>query len=413
MLRPFIVLILISGCKTVTKKETDSYKNSTVVKTTPKVVTKKKKTSYKKLEDQNYLWKTQSQINDAKKAIKEGGNDILIMVPKDYESFCPTWPRLRKAERVQALTGLLAAMSKRESNINRKVSYTEKFKDGSGRRVVSRGLLQLSIESSNGSRYRCGIKKSEDLHEEHINLRCGVRILNYWVSKDGVFSGKSGSKYLGGGRYWSVMRDKKKTGSVGSRGSSIDYIKKITSSLNVCSKFPTKSSSSKLTTKPKYGIHSKAWADYFVSKCVKRVGSQKFCRAMTSPNKNSKGTFSKVYGKNTPFILMPKEDKFETGIRLLEIAMGADKAGQGKVCRIANWYRPEPYNSRVGGAGRSQHISAGAIDIKFCSRNDRNRAIRHFLQVERKIKKLGIGTYSSPSSVTIHLDFKTRNYGPK
>lgn len=165
--------------------------------------------------------------------------------------------------------------------------------------------------------------------------------------------------------------------------------------------------------KPAYGLHSRKWANYFLDKCYLRVNEGKFCNEVVSPNKHSKRSFVKVYGSSVPHILMPKEDKFETGIGLLEMLERAIKIDSKiKVCQIANWYRPEPYNSRVGGARRSQHIKANAIDIHFCSRDARNRAIKSFLQLEKKYKKLGIGTYSSSSSVVVHIDWATRNYGP-
>lgn len=35
----------------------------------------------------------------------------------------------------------------------------------------------------------------------------------------------------------------------------------------------------------------------------------------------------------------------------------------GRQIRVTSWYRPEPFNSRVGGARRSQHLSGRGIDI--------------------------------------------------
>ncbi len=50
---------------------------------------------------------------------------------------------------------------------------------------------------------------------------------------------------------------------------------------------------------------------------------------------------------------------------IVKIAKQLEKARQqiGKPFRITSWYRPEPFNSRAGGARRSQHLSGGAVDI--------------------------------------------------
>ncbi len=50
---------------------------------------------------------------------------------------------------------------------------------------------------------------------------------------------------------------------------------------------------------------------------------------------------------------------------IVKVAGQLEKARQkiGKPFRITSWYRPEPFNSRAGGARRSQHLSGGAVDI--------------------------------------------------
>lgn len=160
-----------------------------------------------------------------------------------------------------------------------------------------------------------------------------------------------------------------------------------------------------------YGLHSRAWADSFIKKCKGRVKTAIWCDEIVVPNIHSKRSFYSVYNKSKEHLLVPRKDKFEVGIRLLEIlerAVGGNS--EMRVCQIANWYRPEPYNSRVGGAKRSAHIAADAIDIKFCTRAGRNRAKKRLIQLEKIYKTLGIGSYKGSHSVTIHLDFKTRNY---
>lgn len=69
--------------------------------------------------------------------------------------------------------------------------------------VTSRGLLQISISSSNVPEYSCGTKTEDELHDPKFNLSCAVKIAHYWLNRDLVLYGED---KLGMGRYWSVMR---------------------------------------------------------------------------------------------------------------------------------------------------------------------------------------------------------------
>lgn len=50
---------------------------------------------------------------------------------------------------------------------------------------------------------------------------------------------------------------------------------------------------------------------------------------------------------------------------MIALATQLEKARKqiGKPFRITSWYRPEPWNSRVGGAKHSQHLSGQAVDV--------------------------------------------------
>lgn len=67
--------------------------------------------------------------------------------------------------------------------------------------VISRGLLQISLQSAQG--YGCPLKKPEELNDIAKNLTCGVIILNRWVAKDKMI----GTSKKGGARYWAVLRE--------------------------------------------------------------------------------------------------------------------------------------------------------------------------------------------------------------
>lgn len=137
------------------------------------------------------------------------GTDLLDVIPADANLFCPKYSRLSYSERKQYWAYMLSSMVRFESNFNTNSSYEEGFNDSKGQPVISRGLLQISIESGNA--YGCGFKTSKDLHDPYQNLSCGIRILNRWVGRDGRIAGKVSSQWRGGARYWSVLREGDKT----------------------------------------------------------------------------------------------------------------------------------------------------------------------------------------------------------
>ena len=164
------------------------------------------------LQRSSWHWETSKPQYEhyARRAIDEVGQGLLTAEPVDIGQFCWSYAGLDREARVWFWSDLLAAMSKLESDHNEALQYTERFADVNGNRVVSRGLLQLSIESSRN--YQCDISNAEQLHSAEENIRCATRILNKWVAQDnaiGLGSSFSAS-WRGGARYWSVLRNTEK-----------------------------------------------------------------------------------------------------------------------------------------------------------------------------------------------------------
>ena len=133
------------------------------------------------------------------------GSALLKAQPSDAATFCPKFKSLTQEQRKQFYTYLISAMTRYESNFTPSMSFKEGFDDSDGNPVISRGLLQISIESGNA--YGCGFRNTNDLHNPYLNLDCGIRILNRWIGeRDLRIAGKVGSKWRGGARYWSVLR---------------------------------------------------------------------------------------------------------------------------------------------------------------------------------------------------------------
>lgn len=132
------------------------------------------------------------------------GKDLLDVKITDGAKFCPRYNYLNYQERKLFWTHMISIMTRFESGFKPTEAFKESFNDSTGKPVISRGLLQISIES--GKAYGCPLKVAEDLHDPYKNLSCGIRILNRWLARDGRIAGKVGSNWQGGARYWSVLR---------------------------------------------------------------------------------------------------------------------------------------------------------------------------------------------------------------
>ena len=155
-------------------------------------------------------------------AVSSLGSSLQSVVPSDVLNFCPKYDSLGESDKKLFWISLIAAMVRFESFFNPDTFYVESFKDSNGDRIVSRGLAQLSIESSLG--YGCPINDAMELHDPKVNLECTIRILDRWVGRDGVISDNNAGKWLGGARYWAVLR----------KESTLNKIKDITSNFELC-----------------------------------------------------------------------------------------------------------------------------------------------------------------------------------
>lgn len=133
------------------------------------------------------------------------GVDMVDSLPADFKTFCPKYDKLTYTQKKEFFTYLMSAMTKYESTFDPTEFYREAFNDSSGNPVISRGLLQISIESANS--YGCGFTNAQQLHDPYLNLNCGMRILNRWIGqRDFRIAGKVNDGWKGGARYWSVLR---------------------------------------------------------------------------------------------------------------------------------------------------------------------------------------------------------------
>jgi Transglycosylase SLT domain len=144
-------------------------------------------------------------------------------LPADAAEFCPPYEGLSDDARVIFWVALISKVAELESDFNPHDRYTENFKDKDGHFVISRGLLQLSMEDAQDPDHGCKFSSTEELEDPMININCGVSILNKLIKRDGYITTK-GTVELGGARYWSVLR----------RGQKLQSIVSFTKQIGVC-----------------------------------------------------------------------------------------------------------------------------------------------------------------------------------
>lgn len=136
------------------------------------------------------------------RALDELGSELLAASPSDARTFCPAYSRLDKEKRKQVWLMIISSVTRYESSFNPDAKFSE---PAPLRGVVSRGLLQLSVDSANQKAYGCSVTE-KSLHDAEVNIRCGVRIMRNRVEKHGVIASGSGSDSRGLASYWSVLR---------------------------------------------------------------------------------------------------------------------------------------------------------------------------------------------------------------
>jgi N-acetyl-anhydromuramyl-L-alanine amidase AmpD len=144
-------------------------------------------------------WKSAIYKQLAREAVEKYGKELKGILPKDAAFY-----GYDGKDHVTFFSELLGALAVFESGQKTDVTYKENFKDRKGNFIISRGLLQLSIESSNA--YGAGLKNENELHDAATNLRCGVLIMKRWILKDNIIAAREDGAWKGMARYWSPFR---------------------------------------------------------------------------------------------------------------------------------------------------------------------------------------------------------------
>ena len=125
---------------------------------------------------------------------------LTALVPADVTTFCPAYAQQDAEGRASFWRRLVLAMVGPESGF----STTASLWEGGGLQQFSIGLLQLSY--TDRANHGCDFANEADIADPARNLACGVRIMTRLVGENGAIGARSGDRWLGGARYWSVLR---------------------------------------------------------------------------------------------------------------------------------------------------------------------------------------------------------------
>lgn len=138
--------------------------------------------------------------------LRRDGQDLVNSNPADISWYCAKYSSLTEEERLLFWLRFLSVLIEHESTFDPfKVTFTK------GVNVYSIGLLQLSLQSTKRSIYKCTvIQSNDDIFDWRKNLTCGVRMMGYFMRTDQAISWNSRKEeyaWRGLARYWESLRD--------------------------------------------------------------------------------------------------------------------------------------------------------------------------------------------------------------
>lgn len=132
----------------------------------------------------------------------------------------------------------------------------------------------------------------------------------------------------------------------------------------------------------------------FLQACALETGSSPWCRQLTRPNPSSSSVFQCTYGTSQAHMLIhPDVRTWQNAFQAVRLVEELEAKGI-KICLIYNWWRPEPYNSNVGGAP-GRHPYGTSVDVRFCSMNDMERAFSQLCKWRKQGRLRAIGYYGT------------------
>ncbi|MBI3550807.1 MAG: hypothetical protein HY078_17365 [Elusimicrobia bacterium] len=143
-----------------------------------------------------------------------------------------------------------------------------------------------------------------------------------------------------------------------------------------------------------------ALRERYLNACADAGAEAVWCAQSLRPNPDSRSTFECTYGPSQPHQLIhPDPSTWPHAFGALRLVSELVEGGL-RVCLINNWWRPEPYNENVGGAA-GRHPFGTAVDVKFCTMDDKERAFDELCRLRAQGRLKALGYY--PGSTVLHL----------
>lgn len=143
-----------------------------------------------------------------------------------------------------------------------------------------------------------------------------------------------------------------------------------------------------------YVDHGNKLYKEFLKKCINETGASTWCEQLTRPNPDSADVFACTYGEDQVHrFIHPDKSTWENAFEAVKIIETLQGNGIG-VRRIYNWWRPEPYNKNVDGAG-GRHPFGTSVDVEFDSNRDKDLAFRALCRMRSQGRISAIGYYPS------------------
>jgi len=139
-------------------------------------------------------------------ALAQAGAGLAAAQPADIADYCPGYAGLDPDQRQRFWSDFVSVLVDRESGGDAERTRFRAYDIDAGRPVFARGLLQISIESSQHADYACGLSSPGELNDPIANLDCGVRILARRIEADGAIAGRADGAWRGAARAWPSLR---------------------------------------------------------------------------------------------------------------------------------------------------------------------------------------------------------------
>lgn len=143
-----------------------------------------------------------------------------------------------------------------------------------------------------------------------------------------------------------------------------------------------------------------ALKERFLRECAESGAETRWCEQVVRPNPESSEQFACTYGADQLHQLIdPDPSTWDNAFKALRLVSELARKGL-QPCLINNWWRPEPYNANVGGA-RGRHPFGTAVDVKFCTMAEKEKAFAELCRLRRRGRLRALGYY--PGSLVLHL----------